>query len=272
MIIDFHTHVFPDAIAERTLGALSSVSGITPATDGTAEGLRRSMKETGIAYSVNLPAITKASQFDSTNRFAAEINGVDGVISFGGMHPDCKDVEDKLDFVKSLGLPGIKLHPDYQNCFVDDPRNVRIIKYAVEHGLYVTLHAGLDAAFPDLTHCTPERTAHMLDMVYGTSEPDEPRIILAHMGGRRYYDDVNRLLSKRSVYYDLSYILGETDPSLVLETVRNHGAERVLFGTDSPWSDPAKDLVRMEKLGLTGREYDLIMGENAAAILGIGEN
>lgn len=270
MIIDFHSHIFPEKIAERTLGFLSSVSGTTPSTDGTADGLRRSIKAAGVAYSVNLPAITKASQFESTNRFAAEVNGVDGIISFGGMHPDCEDPEDKLDYIISLGLPGIKLHPDYQDCFVDDPRNVRIIKYAVEHGLYVTLHAGLDAAFPDLTHCTPERTAHMLDMVYGGNEPDEPRIILAHMGGRKFYGDVNRLLSHRGVYYDLSYILGETDPSLVLETVRNHGAERVLFGSDSPWSVLADDIARMEHLGLTDREFELIMGENAAHMLGLG--
>jgi len=269
MIIDFHAHIFPDKIAERTLAQLSSVSGIVPSTNGTADGLRRSMAAHGCAYSVNLPAITKASQFDSTNKFAAEVNGKGGLISFGGMHPDVEDPEEKLDYVKSLGLPGIKLHPDYQDCFVDDPRNVRIIKYAVEIGLLVTLHAGLDAAFPDLTHCTPERCAHMLDMVYGTDEPENPRIILAHMGGRRYYDDVNRLLSHRAVYYDLSYILGETDPALVLQTVRNHGVQRVLFGTDSPWSSLADDIERMNRLGLTDRELDLIMGENAAELLEI---
>lgn len=269
MIIDFHTHIFPEKIAERTLGALSSVSGIVPSTDGTADGLRRSMKEVGVSYSVNLPAITKASQFESTNRFAAEVNGADGIISFGGMHPDCEDPEDKLEYIKSLGLPGIKLHPDYQQCFVDDPKYVRIIKYAVQIGLCVTLHAGLDEGFPKLTHCTPERTAHMLDTVYGTDEPKEARIILAHMGGRKYYDGVNRLLSHRNVYYDLSYILGETEPALVLETVRNHGAERVLFGSDSPWSTLADDLVRMEKIGFADRELELIMGENAAGLLGI---
>ena len=269
MIIDFHAHIVPDAIAYKTLSKLSSVSGIEPSTDGTAAGLAASAKAAGATFSVNLPAITKASQFDSTNRFAAEVNGKDGIISFGGMHPDVESPEEKLDYIKSLGLPGIKLHPDYQDCFVDDPRNVRIIKYAVEIGLIVTLHAGLDAAFPDLTHCTPERCAHMLDMVYGTDEPERPLIVLAHMGGRRYYDDVNRLLSHRGVYYDLSYILGETDPAVVLQTVRNHGAERVLFGTDSPWSSLPDDIARMEKLGLTDREYELIMGMNAAELLGI---
>ena len=269
MIIDFHAHIFPEKIAERTLGALSSVSGIIPFTDGTADGLRKSMKESGVSYSVNLPAITKPSQFESTNRFAAEVNGKDGIISFGGMHPDLEDPEEKLDFIKSLGLPGIKLHPDYQDCFVDDPRNVRIIKYAVEIGLMVTLHAGLDSAYPDLTHCTPERSARMLDAVYGDREPDRPQIIFAHMGGRRHYDGVNEHLCKRNVYFDLSYILEETDPAVVLKTVRNHGAQRVLFGTDSPWCSQKDDIRRVEEIGFTDGELELIFGKNAAEALSL---
>ena len=80
MIIDFHAHIFPDAIAYKTLSKLSSVSGIEPSTDGTAAGLAASAKAAGATFSVNLPAITKASQFDSTNRFAAEVNGKDGII------------------------------------------------------------------------------------------------------------------------------------------------------------------------------------------------
>lgn len=269
MIIDFHAHIFPEKIAGRTLGMLSQNSGIIPFTDGTADGLRRSMADAGISYSVNLPAITKPSQFDSTNRFAAEVNGVDGIVSFGGMHPDCDNPEEKLDMIKTLGLPGIKLHPDYQQCFVDDERNVRIIKYAVEIGLYVTLHAGLDNGYPELTHCTPDRTAHMLDLVYGTSEPAEARIILAHMGGRMHYDDVNRLLAGRNVYYDLAYILEETDPAVTVCTIRAHGAERILFGSDSPWCSQKDDIRRVESLGLTDRETELILGENAAAILNV---
>jgi len=269
MIIDFHAHIFPEKIAEKTLGILSEKAGIIPDTNGTADGLRRSMKETGVSYSVNLPAITKPSQFESTNRFAAEVNGIDGIISFGGLHPECDCLEDRVDEIAALGLPGIKLHPDYQGCFVDDERYVRVIRRAVERGLLVTLHAGLDNAFPELTHCTPDRSAHMLDLVYGTDEPKEPRIIFAHMGGRKFYDGVVKHLSHRRVFYDLSYILGETEPETVISTVRAHGAELVLFGTDTPWSSQKEDIRRMEALPFTSREMDLIMGENAAALLGV---
>ena len=267
MIIDFHTHIFPEKIAERTLGALSQASGITPYTDGTADGLRKSMSEAGISYSVNLPAITKPSQFESTNRFASEINGQDGLISFGGIHPDCDEPEDKLEWLKSLGLPGIKLHPDYQQCFVDDERYVRIIKHALKLDMMITIHAGLDNGFPELTHCTPDRTAHMLNLVYGSREPERPGIILAHMGGRMHYEEVNRLLARRNVYYDLSYILSEAEQEVIVRTVRAHGAERVLFGSDSPWRSQKEDVCRLDELPFTDREKELILGENARGIL-----
>ena len=112
MTVDFHTHIFPDKIAKAAISKLAAVGDSVPFTDGTLAGLKKSMKEGGIDYSVILPVATSAHQFDSVNRFAAEINGKDGIFSFGGIHPDNENVEEKLDYIKSLGLKGIKLHPD----------------------------------------------------------------------------------------------------------------------------------------------------------------
>ena len=55
MIIDFHTHIFPDKIAAGVISQLSSAGGITPHTDGTLAGLKKSMKDGGIDASVVLP-------------------------------------------------------------------------------------------------------------------------------------------------------------------------------------------------------------------------
>ncbi len=88
MIIDFHTHVFPDAIAQRTIAHLEDKGGMKAHIEGTLTGLKCSMKRAGIDYSVVLPVVTKPSQFESVNRYAAEINGKEGIFSFGGIHPD----------------------------------------------------------------------------------------------------------------------------------------------------------------------------------------
>lgn len=65
MIIDFHTHIFPDKIAGRTLDYLSDIFGASPFADGTHTGLCDSMKKARVDVSVSLPAVTKVSQVES---------------------------------------------------------------------------------------------------------------------------------------------------------------------------------------------------------------
>lgn len=85
MIIDFHTHIFPEAIASRTIQHLQNVGHIHAYTDGTLKGLKDSMATSQITTSVVLPVVTKPSQFDSVNNYASSITGKDGIISFGGI-------------------------------------------------------------------------------------------------------------------------------------------------------------------------------------------
>ena len=74
MIIDFHTHVFPDKIAKRTIDLLSSKGGIPAFSDGTVDGLLSRLEDAGVDVGVTLPVITNPAQFDSVNSFAREIN------------------------------------------------------------------------------------------------------------------------------------------------------------------------------------------------------
>ena len=93
MIIDFHTHVFPDKISKRAIHSLEDnivkIQGENfPArTDGSLGELLKTMKEDNVDYSVVLPIATTVTQSTSINKFAAEINGHNGIISFGSVHP-----------------------------------------------------------------------------------------------------------------------------------------------------------------------------------------
>lgn len=265
MVIDFHTHIFPDKIAEKSVKALQEVSCIKAFTDGTLSGLKNSMLENNIDISVVLPVVTRPAQFDTVNSFAAEITGKDGIISFGGIHPDTEDYREKLDQIKGLGLKGIKLHPDYQETFIDDPKNVQIIQYAVKLGLMVIIHAGLDIGLPEPVHCPPERTANMLKQI----DEDNARIILAHMGGYDLWDDVEEYLVGRNVILDTSYCLGNMSDEQFVRIVKNHGADRVLFATDSPWGGQKETLDYMKKLNFTEEEFERILYLNAAELLGL---
>lgn len=266
MYIDFHTHIFPEAIAAPTIAHLGKACGIDPSTDGTKDGLRASMDRAGIALSVVLPVVTKPSQFASINRFAAAVNAEnDRLLSFGGIHPDNDAVEERLDDIVALGLRGIKLHPDYQGVFIDDERYLRILQGAVDRGLLVSIHAGIDKGLPDVVHCPPDRTRKALDAL---SLPDEPRIILAHGGGWGCWDAVEEQLVRQPVYFDLGVTIEYIDEAQLMRLIRAHTADRILFATDSPWSDQQTILRRFESLPLTDEERQKIAYQNAARLLG----
>lgn len=265
MIIDFHTHIFPERIAQRTIQKLEEVGNIKARTNGTLEGLKNSMKENNITISVVLPVVTKPAQFQNVNSYAAEINGKEGIISFGGIHPDMEDYKEGLEEIKRLGLPGIKLHPDYQDTYVDDPKMVRIIQGATDIGLIVLLHAGLDIGLPDPIHCPPKRIANMLDQI----DNENAKIILAHMGGYDQWDDVEEYIVGKKVWIDTSYTLGMISEEQFDRIVKNHGADRTLFASDLPWGGQKETLERLLRMDFSEEEFERILSGNAKELLGI---
>ncbi len=271
MVIDFHTHIFPDRIAEATISMLSQKAGFKPYLDGRADSLIASMKNSGVDKSVLLPALTAPKQFDSVNRYTIEVcRASDGhFIPFGGIHPDCCDVADKLKFLADSGFYGIKLHPDYQNTFADDEKYINIVTLAVKNNLAVTFHAGLDVGLPDPIHCTPERACRMLEKVISNTSGYNPRIILAHMGGYSLCKDVLRLLCGAPVYFDTGFTLFDNDLAATLEIINKHGADKILFATDSPWAPQSEYLRTLRESGLPKEDINKILCENGRKLLGI---
>lgn len=263
MIIDFHTHIFPDKIAARSIENLQNASGITAATDGTLHGLLDSMNTNGVDISVILPVVTKPSQFESVNTFAAKVNeSYKGrLISFGGIHPDSEDYIAELNRIKELGLPGIKLHPDYQRVMIDDKRYMDIIRYADELGLIILVHAGIDIGLPKPVHCPPDKVKKVIE------EIKPKKLVLAHMGGWKQWEEVYDLLAGEDVYFDTSFTLEYIEVELFLKILKKHGANRVLFATDSPWSDSKKVIEFIKKLPIFDTEKEAILSGNAMNIL-----
>ena len=133
--------------------------------------------------------------------------------------------------------------------------------------LPVVIHAGIDDGFPETVHCTPDRTLHMLEQVYGDTVPEQPNIVLAHGGANRMHEEVLEKLCGKPVYFDISFILSYIQPELLLQIIRKHGADRILFATDFPWSDPAADLTAVQNLPLTDAEKEQILWKNAQTLL-----
>lgn len=260
MIIDFHTHMFPDKIAKGTLDFLAGVCRIKPYTDGTFTGLCESARQAGINISIALPAVTKPSQAESVNRFAAQFQ--EGpVISFGGIHPDCENYKEILRQLRDMGIKGIKLHPDYQDMYFDDIRYKRLVSYASELSLIVSVHAGRDPKCPQDVHCTPQMALELIRDV----RPD--KLVLAHMGGNELWDETERFLVGQNVYFDTGVVLGRMPKEQFIRMVRSHGADKILFATDSPWGGQKEFVEILSDMPLTSAEKELIFSGNARRLL-----
>lgn len=264
MIIDFHTHTFPDKIARASIESLSKCSGITPHTDGTVSGLRRSMEESGVDISVILPVLTKPAQFETVNKVAAKVcEAEDGLISFGGIHPDCSDIRQKMREIKNLGLKGIKIHPAYQEVYMDDIRYLRILDAASEENLVVSVHAGVDIGLPEPVYAAVEK------ILQAVRETKPEKLVLAHLGGWKEWDAVEEMIAGENVYLDTAFLEDYISDEQLLRIIRKHGAEKILFGTDCPWSGQRESIERLQKLPLSVEEKELIFAENAKRLLGL---
>lgn len=269
MIIDFHTHIFPDKIAEKTIDYLMEKGGIPSFSDGKASSLIDKMNDAGVDISVVLPAMTSPKQFESINRFAMEINEQykcceKKLISFGGIHPDCDDIENKLKFIKESGFIGIKIHPDYQGTYINDEKYIRILEIARDLDLVVVTHAGYDCGFKgEPIKCTPSLSYEVIKRV------NHKKLVLAHLGGNEMLCESIERLCGLDVYLDTSYVLNYIDKETFLKFIDKHGADKILFASDTPWSDIKSNVEKIKSFKLDKEIENKILYENAKKLLGI---
>lgn len=278
MIIDFHAHTFPDAIAFRAIQSLSAASHSHAFSDGTCGALKSSMAKAGISHSVILPVATNPSKLSHLNDVSISENGKDGLCYFGAAHPDSENVLEEMERLKKHGILGIKIHPVYQNADIDDKRFLKILEKAGELDLVVVMHAGDDIGFPGVVRSSPEKIAAALSSV------GEVKTVLAHMGGWKNWERVEPLSEFPLVYLDTAFSLGtiaSTDGRFSEEElqllsnerfcaiVRSFSSKRILFGTDSPWTDQKKSVDEILSLPLTQEEKEDILFANGRKLLNL---
>ena len=281
MVIDFHTHTFPDSIAARAVDSLSKEAHIIAHTNGTVSGLIDSMDKGGIDMSVLLPVATNASQVEGINDKAFRINEKyhDRLISFGCIHPEFSRYKEELRRLKNEGVKGIKIHPVYQKNDIDSKPFLDIIYAACENDLIVITHAGLDIGFPGVVNCSPKMCRNVINTI------GEFKFVLAHMGGWRNWDEVPLYLQDTSVYLDTSFSSGriqalsdgywdDKDKAMLdkdgfIKLVTAFGSRRILFGSDSPWSSQKESTEYIKSLGFSDDDLEKIMYVNASSLLGL---
>ncbi len=270
MVIDIHTHIFPDRIAPKTidilLGNIKSLHGFDNKaySDATLGGLKTSMHNATVDLSVVLPIVTNIKSTDSINTFAYDVNNQnDDVISFAGIHPFSDDTDDILFSIKEKGFKGIKLHPEFQKFYIDSDESLKVLKKAEELELLVLIHSGVDIGIPPPVHCTPERLKNALKIISGNN------IIAAHLGGWQMWDDVEKHLVGTNLSFDTAFIKDYISQDQFKRIVKNHGADKILFGSDSPWENPKDTLNFIKSINLPNEDFDKITHKNAVKLLNI---
>lgn len=267
MIIDFHTHTFPNELAQKAILKLSRSANISSVLNGTADELSRSAAEAGIDLSILLPVATKPEQTKKINLLAFETVETythTGLLSFGAIHPDNENYREIIKDLSAHHIQGIKLHPVFQKTYFDDIRYLHIIDCACEYDMIIVTHAGYDISSTTKDYVTPEHITAVLDKL----SPE--KLVLAHMGGWNCYDEVYDMICQKNVYLDTSFcLIDNLSMEFFKKMVKKHGADRILFGTDSPWCSQSETLDKIKKSGLSQNEIRQILGENAAGLLNL---
>jgi predicted TIM-barrel fold metal-dependent hydrolase len=261
VIIDAHCHIWPDHIAAAVLAGRPA--GLDARHDGTVDGLRRTMDAAGIDRAVCLGVAHAARTVPRTNEFIGSLDRA-RFVPFGTVHPDLP-AADNLRSLQDNGITGVKLHPLFQDLSLADPRVVSLLAVLADAGIIVITHvgAGGDAGAND--RGSPAALRALLDAVPGL------RLIACHFGGYHRLDEAEDLVVGSRAVLETSWppTTGGLDQARVRDIIARHGADRVVYGSDWPMTDPAAEIAAVRALGLPASEEAAILGGNLAALLGI---
>ncbi|SHF54647.1 hypothetical protein SAMN02746089_02138 [Caldanaerobius fijiensis DSM 17918] len=254
-VIDFHAHAFPDKVASKAVANLSKHYSLKIERKGTLKDLINSAKEGGIHHIVVHSTATNPEHVETVNNWIASITG-NGIIGFGTIHPDYPFIEKELCRILKLGLKGLKLHPDFQGFYIDDPKMMPIYEM-IGSRMPVLFHLGDER----LDYSSPRRLARVIN--------NFPHMIIigAHLGGYARWDEAMEYLIGKNIYIDTSSSLWRLDTKKAVTLIKKHGVEKVLFGTDYPITSHKSELERFMKLKLSTEEKEKILWENGRKLL-----
>lgn len=266
MLIDCHTHAFAEKIAPRAVKQLEGYYRLPAFHGGGLTDLLPVAKEAGLDAIVLLNAATRPEQVKPANDWlislASEESTNPKIIPFGTFHIDDPDWLPEVQRLRSAGIRGIKLHPEFQGIDLAD-RRLNDFWAEVEQDFVVMVHIGDPRKSPD-NLSTPEKLAAILNRF------PKLRAIAAHMGGYTYWQEACESLIGRNVYLDTSSTFPYIDASLLKTILSRHSKDLILFGSDYPLRSAQQDLPLLEKIPwLDDDEKERIRGKNAERLLGI---
>jgi uncharacterized protein len=261
MRIDVHTHVWPDAIAERALAG--AFPELPQRGDGRVASLQAAMTEAGVDAAVCLGVAGEPKHVGAVNRFAGSLPAP--LIGFGSVHPGV-DTPELIDDLRAHRLKGVKIHPIVQGFSLDDDR-LRPILDALSGEFIAVIHIGGGGSDRVAGFASPDKLRRLVSQF--------PRldIVACHFGGYRMWESAFAQVVGLPIFLDTSWppSLAALEAHRVLALVQRHGPERIVFGSDWPMADIGEELTAIERLGLPAWQVDAIVGGNLQRLLALKE-
>lgn len=258
--IDFHSHVYPDAIAPKAADSIREFYHLgDDAMDGKVQTLLEQGTKAGIEKFVILPVALRPSRTRHINDFILEeVAKEDRFYGYGTIHAGMENLCEEVEYIMANGLRGLKMHPDSQVFAIDDPRLFPVYDMIGDQ-LPILFHMG-DHRF-DYSH--PARLRKVLDLF------PKLKVIAAHFGGYSMYDTAAELLYDKDCFFDVSSSLMFMEEGVAEKYINHYGAQRFVYGSDFPMWDPVVEMERFMRLHLTDAQKEQIAHITAEGILGI---
>lgn len=265
MIIDAHTHIYPDYVAKKALSTvISNTKGrLNAYTDGTFDGLMASMDVAGVDLSIVLTVATSPGQGSGILEWIKEmVPSSPRMIFFGSVHPHDPNYRDQIREMTEFGLQGLKFHPAYQEFPVNSKAAYAVYEEAAKHDLVMYFHSGFDPSLPECDYTSIERFAAFLDDFKGL------KIVLAHGGGYGEWGKVMDLLGDKKCYFDIAFVLESMKRRKDALELFRQNEDYFIFGSDSPWRDQKKyvELIR-DSDTLTPEQKEKLFFRNAQKLI-----
>ncbi len=261
-IIDFHTHAFPDKLAERAVPQLAREGNIQAFLDGKTSSLLASMDKSGIEKSVICSIATRPEQFNKILQWSKDVAS-DRLIPFPSVHPADPDAPEHIRQIRDEGFKGVKVHPYYQDFYLDEPRMDPLYAAIEECGLILVSHTGFDIAFPRDRRCDAPKILQVVQQYPGM------KFVATHLGAWEDWELVDQHLIGKNVYVETSFSAAYLGPDRTRRMIEAHPSEHVLFGSDSPWADQQEEIERVLALGLEESLLECLFSRNALSLLGL---
>ncbi len=261
MIIDIHTHAWPDKIADKAKETLEAFFKIKLCCLPTVNNLRESMQKNNIDLSAICAVASRPDQVSSINDWLFKIRCKE-IRVFCAMHPGYKLWKQELSRIKDNG-DGIKFQPEFQDFYIDHPKLYPLYQEIERLGLPVLFHCGEELSGTMITRSSPDRVLTVKEKFPGL------KLIAAHFGGFQLWDQVEKYLLGKDIYLDTAFLFGFLPQAKIREMLLRHPAQRLLFGTDFPLNDQSKDLEAVRSLGLTQELLQRMLYLNSRELLGL---